>query len=351
MTTPDSEHHRSIAQVNRMIRSIIEAETLEQFFWVGGRIDRYFRSDLGHVYFDLVDDRRRIRCIIREEQAGRIPLELRNHLDIEVYGDIHFYEDRAEAQLNVTVVRVLDDSVDATPAVERLRAQGLYPAEKTRPPPRIRRIGIITSRGSRAVGDFDSAYQSAGERAVLAPVKWMYVSLEGDRAAQSIFDAITVLDKDPAIDLIAIIRGGGRSEILAVFDSFEIAEAVIRCNTFIVTGIGHHRDGTLADEVADYAASTPTAVAHYLAELCLREAPAKATYVSPRTEYRTRTQSSRPSYASQGTLPQEVESESQETSPPTANWPRSTKALIGILLILAVASVAYLITLMIAQVL
>ena len=85
MTTVDTERHRSIAQVNRMLRSILEAETLEQFFWVGGRIDRFYRSERGHVYFDLVDDYARIRCFLREERAGRFPFDLRNHLDIEVY--------------------------------------------------------------------------------------------------------------------------------------------------------------------------------------------------------------------------------------------------------------------------
>ncbi|MDE2635564.1 MAG: hypothetical protein OXI30_04300 [Chloroflexota bacterium] len=49
MAESASENRRSIAQVNRMIRSIIEAETLEHFFWVGGRIDRFYRSELGRV--------------------------------------------------------------------------------------------------------------------------------------------------------------------------------------------------------------------------------------------------------------------------------------------------------------
>ncbi len=60
MAESASENRRSIAQVNRMIRSIIEAETLENFFWVGGRIDRFYRSELGHVYFDLVDDQNQV---------------------------------------------------------------------------------------------------------------------------------------------------------------------------------------------------------------------------------------------------------------------------------------------------
>lgn len=55
-----NENRRNIAQVNRMIRIIIEAETLENFFWVGGRIDRFYRSDFGHVHFELVDDKSRL---------------------------------------------------------------------------------------------------------------------------------------------------------------------------------------------------------------------------------------------------------------------------------------------------
>ena len=321
MKTPASERHRSIAQVNRMIRSIIEAETLEQFFWVGGRIDRFFKSDRGHVYFDLVDDRARIRCMIREERAGAFPFELRNHLDIEVYGDIHFFEDRAEAQINVIDLRLTDETENARPAVERLRDKELFPARKSKPPTEIRRIGIITSKGSRAIGDFESAYQSAGERRVLAPYVWKFVILEGGRAVQSIVDAILALDDNREIDLIAIIRGGGRSENLAVFETFEIAEALIRCNTYVVTGIGHHRDSTLADDVADYAASTPTAAAHYLAELCLRERPEKALSAPRRQAYGT-----------------------------AAGASRASTVLIVILLILAVASVVYFVALLVAQI-
>ena len=269
MTNRNSDTRRTIAQVNRMIRSILEAETLEHFFWVGGRIDRFYKSERGHVYFDLVDDRSRIRCMLREEQAGRFPFDLRNHLDIEVYGDIHFYEERAEAQINVSDLRFVDESADTAPVIDQLRAQGLYPHEKRKPPAHIHRIGVITSQSSRAIGDFESAYQSAGERGVLAPVAWKYVFLEGSRAVQSIVDAIHDLDKRPDVDVIAIIRGGGRSENLAVFDTFEIARAIIRCNTYLITGIGHHKDSTLADQLADYAASTPTAVAHFLADQCL----------------------------------------------------------------------------------
>ena len=276
MSDAKSEPTRSIAQVNRMVRSLIEAETLEHFFWARGRVERYYQSDLGHVYFDLVDGRTRIGCMLREHQRGHIPFELRNTLDVEVYGDVQVYEDRAVAQIQVIAARLLGPATDASTAIDILKREGLYPPRRKAAPTTIRRIGIVTSRSSRAVGDFESAYQSAGERAVLAPVKWQYVMLEGERAIPSIVDAIRKLDKAPEIDVIAIIRGGGRYEHMSTFDDIDIARAIIQSKTYIVTGIGHHKDVTFADDAADYVAATPTAAAYHLAQICLRTANATA---------------------------------------------------------------------------
>ena len=349
MTTRNSDPRRTIAQVNRMIRSILEAETLEHFFWAGGRIDRFYKSDKGHVYFDLVDDRSRIRCMIREERAGRFPFDLRNHLDIEVYGDIHFYEERAEPQINVLDLHVVDESADTAPIIDRLRAQGLYPHEKRKPPAHIHRIGVITSQGSRAIGDFESAYQSAGERRVLAPVVWKYVILEGSRAVQSIVDAIHNLDQRPDVDVIAVIRGGGRSQNLSAFETFEIARAVISCSTYLITGIGHHKDSTLTDEVADYAASTPTAVAQFLADLCLRPPPASNTAAARHSEFTAANSTPRLRNEIRVSHSRTNDSSSNERQDSAAKPPRFTSMLIFILLVMAVASVALLIAVMITQ--
>ncbi|MCY4464235.1 MAG: exodeoxyribonuclease VII large subunit [Chloroflexi bacterium] len=272
MAKQSAENQRSIAAVNRTLRSIIEAETLEHYFWVGGKIQRFYQSDLGHCYFDLVDGKTRIRCMLHDKVRGDIHFDLQNGLDVEVYGDVRFYEFRAETQIFVRDIRLGDVAFAERPAIDRLRDAGLYPPQKRLPPQRIRRIGCITGRSSRAIGDFETAYQSAGERAVLAPLSWTYVLLEGERAAQSIVDAIRTLDNTDSVDAIAIIRGGGRYDDFAAFESFEVAQAISQCQTFLVTGIGHHRDQTLSDQVADHAASTPTAAAHFLARHCLSAA-------------------------------------------------------------------------------
>ncbi len=277
------QQRRSIAQINRTLRSILEAETLEHFFWVAGKVDRFYKSDRGHIYFDLVDGDLRIRCMLREEQSGDLSFELRNHLEIEIYGDIHFYERHAEAQINVLNARSLAAMPDDVSAIESLRAEGLFPPRRKAAPAHISRIGLITSRSSRAIGDFENAYQGAGDRAVLAPLTWQYVQLEGERAQQSILDGIVLLESQDEIDVIAIIRGGGRNPEMAVFDQLDILRAIARSSKFIVTGIGHQRDHCLADDFADHIAATPTAAATFLAQLCLRSAPALHASQAPRT--------------------------------------------------------------------
>ena len=272
MTDQLAENRRSIAQVNRSLRSIIETETLENYFWTGGRIHRFHQSDLGHCYFDLVDDNARIRCMLHDERRGNLQFELENNLDVEVYGDVQFFVRGSETQIIVRDIRLSDASIAEKPALDRLRDAGLFPPRKRPPPQRIRRIGCITGRSSRAIGDFETAYQSAGERSVLAPMSWEYVLLTGERAPQSIADAIRMLDATADIDAIAIIRGGGRHDDFAAFDSFEVAQAISQSQTFVVTGIGHQRDQTLSDQVADHVAATPTAAAHFLARQCLSAA-------------------------------------------------------------------------------
>ena len=277
MTNTTQRNQRSIAQINRTIRNIVKAEMNEYFFWTRGKTEGYYRSDLGHIYFDIVDDKKRIRCVLREKRRGYLPFELRNGLDIEVYGNVQVYEKWARPQIHVTDARLINRAIDASPAVDILKRERLYPPHRKPPPAAIRRIGVITSRSSRAIGDFENTYQSAGERAVLAPVKWQYVMLEGERAAPAIVDAIQKLDQDPEIDVIAILRGGGRSQHLSVFDNIDIARAIIQAKTFIITGIGHHKDATLADDVADMVVATPTEAAYRLAQISLQAANAAQT--------------------------------------------------------------------------
>jgi exodeoxyribonuclease VII large subunit len=284
MSQKPKEQRRTIAQVNQMVKGIVEVETLEHFFWVGGKVERYYKSNIGHVYFNLVDGRTQVRCMLADRETGHIDFDIKNGIEIELYGDVQVYEDRAEINIKVLNARLIEaNEINTLTGIQQLKQDRLYPKPPKPVPNPIRYIGIITSKSSHAVGDFEATYQIAGQTAVLAPVQWHYVILEGDRAVETIVDAIQKFSLNPDIDIIGIIRGGGRYLNLAVFDDVDIARAIAKSPKYVVTGIGHHKDSTLADQVSDYSASTPTSVANYIANLCF-QAQAPHNDLTPSTQ-------------------------------------------------------------------
>jgi exodeoxyribonuclease VII large subunit len=123
---------------------------------------------------------------------------------------------------------------------------------------------VITSKQSDALHDFEDTYRSENGT---ASVKLGDVRLQGQQAIRDISEAINRLNREKVVDVIAIIRGGGRDADLAIFDDIQIAEAICRSTIPLITGIGHQRDHTLADELADVKAITPTAAASHLARI------------------------------------------------------------------------------------
>jgi exodeoxyribonuclease VII large subunit len=68
-------------------------------------------------------------------------------------------------------------------------------------------------------------------------------------------------------DAVAIIRGGGSTSDLSLFDSYRIASHVAQFPLPVVTGIGHDKDVSVTDMVAHTHCKTPTSVATLFVEL------------------------------------------------------------------------------------
>lgn len=152
MSEQQPAEHRAIQQINRMVRGIVEVETLNHFYWVGGKVARYHKSDLGHVYFDLVDGRTHIKCMITERITGTLDFDVSNDIEIEVYGDIQVYEERAEVQIQVLKAKLIDaHNISTTSTITQLKQDELYPKTAKPVPSPIRKIGMITSRSIRGV--------------------------------------------------------------------------------------------------------------------------------------------------------------------------------------------------------
>jgi exodeoxyribonuclease VII large subunit len=69
-----------------------------------------------------------------------------------------------------------------------------------------------------------------------------------------------------AYDAIALVRGGGASSGMECFNQYALAEALVQMPVPVITGIGHHADHNVCDEIAHTVRMTPTDVANFLIE-------------------------------------------------------------------------------------
>lgn len=67
-------------------------------------------------------------------------------------------------------------------------------------------------------------------------------------------------------NVIAIIRGGGDSNDLIIFDEDKVLEKIADLKSYRIAGIGHSADNNLVNAVVDYSATTPTDAGNHLKE-------------------------------------------------------------------------------------
>ena len=83
-------------------------------------------------------------------------------------------------------------------------------------------------------------------------------------AADQIIRALNYFNERGEVQVIAIIRGGGSADDLAVFNDEALVRAVAASKIPTITGIGHEIDESLCDLAADVVASTPSNAAQML---------------------------------------------------------------------------------------
>jgi len=144
---------------------------------------------------------------------------------------------------------------------KQLDEKGYFDEARKLPIPAfIQKIGLITSESGAAIRDFRKNLGEYGFEIYFKDVR-----VEGDYAEKSIISAIKQFNKNlPELDVLVLTRGGGGLEDLKAFNLAGVAEAIVLSRIPIITGIGHERDETIADYVADKRLSTPTEVAVFI---------------------------------------------------------------------------------------
>lgn len=251
-----------VAELTLYMRQLIESDYRLQEIWVSGEVTNVSRPSSGHLYFTLKDDQASLRCVMWRSQV-----ELQDHLPdsgdmLEVLGRIGVYEAGGQYQLYAESLRPAGEGErfqEFLRLKEKLEGEGLFdPEHKLKLPAWPHTIGVVTSRTSAALRDVLNVLERRYPlvRVLLAPA-----TVQGERAAGEIVDALSLINQHGVSDVILLVRGGGSAEDLWVFNDETVVRAVAHSIIPVITGIGHETDVILADYAADVRTPTPSAAA------------------------------------------------------------------------------------------
>lgn len=253
----------SVSQATRYLKELLETDDLLQDVWVRGEISDCKTYPSGHCYFTLKEGEAQLQCVFfKNARLRSMAPQLRNGMAVAARGHVSFYERDGKLQLYVESVEAIGEGaifLRFEQLKARLEAEGLFDAERKRPlPTRPAVIGIVTSPQAAALRDMlrvlVTRYPLA--RVILSPAL-----VQGAEAPAAIAAALDALNEHGEADVIIVGRGGGSIEELWAFNEEIVARSIARSRIPVISGVGHETDFTIADFVADYRASTPTAAA------------------------------------------------------------------------------------------
>src|SRR5579884_4214421 len=253
----------SVTQVARYMKELLGMDEILRDVWVRGEISGCKTYPSGHCYFTLKDAESQLLCVFFKHARLRSAApELRNGMAVAVNGRVDLYERDGKLQLYVEEVEPLGEGalfLRFEQLKARLEAEGLFAQERKRPlPEQPSVIGIVTSPQAAALRDMLRVLRV---RYPLARVILSPAFVQGSEAPQTVAQAIDLLNAHGEAEVIIVGRGGGSIEELWAFNEEVVARAIARSRIPVISGVGHETDFTIADFVADYRASTPTAAA------------------------------------------------------------------------------------------
>lgn len=149
--------------------------------------------------------------------------------------------------------------------IARLKEEGVFDLQKELIIPLFaQRVAVISSDNAAGYDDFCNQLQN-NEKGLAFSVKLYPAVMQGESTEDSVIEALDRIYKDEdKFDVVVIIRGGGATSDLSGFDTLNLAENVANFPLPIIVGIGHNRDESVLDLVANMSVKTPTAAAAFL---------------------------------------------------------------------------------------
>ncbi len=272
----------TLLELNNRVASVLSGASGLNDVWVVGETSDLRRSG-PHCYLELIDKdpdsgmaRARARATIWASRYMAIDAAFRRATGSPLASGIKImvkcsvnYHPLYGMSLNITDVNpefTLGDLLRRRrELIERLTREGIIELNRSLEwPLPAARIAVISAQGAAGYGDFINQLYSNPARLRFSTELFPAI-MQGERCAESIVDALHAIgSRADEFDGVVIIRGGGATGDLAAFDDYSLAANIAMFPLPIIIGIGHERDITLLDYVANQRVKTPTAAAEWL---------------------------------------------------------------------------------------
>ena len=272
----------SLLELNARVRDALQ-EALPERYWVRAEVSEARIHPSGHCYLELIE---------KEEPTGRTVAKARATIWATTFRLLRPWFEQSTGQLFTSGIKILvlvspvfhelygysltihdidptytlgDAARRRAAILQQLRDEGVADMNKELVwPPLPQRFAIISSPSAAGYGDFMNQLQNNpyGYRVYTALFP---ASMQGEQTERSIIEALDrIASHEELFDGVVIIRGGGATSDLNSFDSYPLAANVAQFPLPVITGIGHERDDTVIDLVANTRVKTPTAAAEWI---------------------------------------------------------------------------------------
>ncbi|MDR3709001.1 MAG: exodeoxyribonuclease VII large subunit [Capsulimonadaceae bacterium] len=277
LVTGSPQPHMRLGDLLTLVQCTI-ADHLPDAYWIVAEVAEFKTSPRGYTHFTLIEKKaeslvaKAPAVMWRQASQSALPrfraatgaaLGVGMNVLLKVTVQFHVQYGLQLEILDIDASYTLGEMARQRKEVlDRLEREGRIDRNKRLPFPLVpQKIALVSSKTAAGYEDFvhqvtTNAYGFAFRHELFQCL------MQGSGAPAQIVAAFESIGRlAHRFDVVVVIRGGGSSVDLSVFDDYSIGAAISDCPLPVITGIGHERDESVADACAYARAKTPTAAA------------------------------------------------------------------------------------------
>ncbi len=272
----------TLKELQQQIKESI-AEQFSSAIWIVAEINTISKNRNGHCYIELVQKSNTSNTIVAQARAtiwankfayissffeSETDYELSAGMNVMLQVAVSYHEVYGLSLnvLNINPTYTIGDMEKAKKEIiARLINEGVFDMNKALTfNPVIQNIAVVSSSTAAGYGDFVNQLEN-NNHGYKFNITLFDSVMQGPNTEESVLAALNAIgDNYENYDAVAIIRGGGSKNDLSWFDNYNIAYLITQFPIPIISGIGHERDESIVDMVANTRMKTPTAVAGFI---------------------------------------------------------------------------------------